>query len=386
MTHSFTPSRAAGLAALEAFLPQAGRRYAEQRNFDHGPGNRANISLLSPYIRHRLITEQEVIAKVLARHRFVDAEKYVQEVCWRTYWKGWLEMRPSVWARYRAEVADLARTADYEAACAGQTGIACFDAWAAELVETGYLHNHARMWFASLWIFTLGLPWQLGADFFYHHLLDGDPASNTLSWRWVAGLQTVGKTYLAAADNVAKYTGGRFNPAPFAHGAGPAPEAPVAPIPIAAPAPVPEDAVGLLLTEEDLNPESLKLGEADIVAVAAAGLPPSRSEAVTAFAKAALSDGLARGAAKFRAPGEMLGMLDAASLIAWAQEHDLEAIITPYAPVGPVRDQLDAMGPALAAAGIALVPVRRAWDSAAWPHAGKGFFAFKDKIPGLIAG
>jgi hypothetical protein len=82
----------------------------------------------------------------------------------------------------------------------------------------------------------------------------------------------------------------------------------------------------------------------------------------------------------------MLGMLDAANLIAWAQEHDLEAIITPYAPVGPVRDQLDAMAPALAAAGIALVPVRRAWDSAAWPHAGKGFFAFKDKIPGLIAG
>ncbi|WP_295529160.1 FAD-binding domain-containing protein [Novosphingobium sp. Chol11] len=386
MTQTFTPSRAAGLAALEAFLPQAGRRYAEQRNFDHGPGARTNISLLSPYIRYRLITEHEVIAKVLARHRFADAEKFVQEVCWRTYWKGWLEMRPSVWARYQVEAEDMARSADYAAACAGQTGIACFDAWAAELVETGYLHNHARMWFASLWIFTLGLPWQLGADFFHHHLLDGDPASNTLSWRWVAGLQTAGKTYLAAADNIAKYTGGRFNPAPFAHSAGPLPEAPVAPMPIAANAPLPDGAVGLLLTEEDLNPESLKLGEADIVAVAAAALPPSRAPAVNAFAKAALAEGLTRSAAKFRAPGEMLGMLGAESLIAWAAEHELEAIITPYAPIGPVRDRLDAMAPTLAAAGIALVPVRRAWDTAAWPHAGKGFFAFKDKIPGLISG
>jgi deoxyribodipyrimidine photo-lyase len=67
-----------------------------------------------------------------------------------------------------------------------------------ELVETGYLHNHARMWFASIWIFTLRLPWELGADFFLRHLLDGDAASNTLSWRWVAGLHTKGKHYCGA--------------------------------------------------------------------------------------------------------------------------------------------------------------------------------------------
>ena len=122
------------------------------------------------------------------------------------------------------------------------------------------------------------------------------------------------------------------------------------------------------------------------MAVAAAALAPCRSKAVTAFTKAALAEGLTRSAAKLRAPGEMLGALDAESLIAWAQEHDLTAIIMPYAPVGPVRDRLDAIAPALTAAGIALVPVRRVWDSAAWPHAGKGFFAFKDKIPGLISG
>ncbi|BAU31831.1 deoxyribodipyrimidine photo-lyase [Microcella alkaliphila] len=68
------------------------------------------------------------------------------------------------------------------------------------------------MWFASIWIFTLRLPWQLGADVFLRNLLDGDPASNTLSWRWVAGLQTRGKTYQATADNIARFTDGRYRP------------------------------------------------------------------------------------------------------------------------------------------------------------------------------
>ena len=144
------------------------------------------------------------------------AEKFVQEVFWRTYWKGWLEQNPEVWRRYRREVDELAdrRPAPpgYEDALAGRTGIEAMDAWARELIDTGYLHNHTRMWFASIWIFTLELPWQLGADFFYRHLLDGDAASNTLSWRWVAGLQTRGKTYLATASNIARYTDGRFSP------------------------------------------------------------------------------------------------------------------------------------------------------------------------------
>jgi deoxyribodipyrimidine photo-lyase len=105
-----------------------------------------------------------------------------------------------------------------------------FDDWAQELVATGYLHNHARMWFASIWIFTLRLPWELGADFFLRHLIDGDPASNTLSWRWVGGLHTPGKTYLATADNIAEHRGPL--PARGAGGRGPCP-ADAAPAPAA---------------------------------------------------------------------------------------------------------------------------------------------------------
>ena len=103
---TFTPCRAAGLARWATFLPEAGRRYAERRNFDGGPGHRANVSALSPWIRHRLVREDKVVAAALARHGDLVAEKFIQEVVvWRTYWKGWLEQRPAVWTRYRAAVA-----------------------------------------------------------------------------------------------------------------------------------------------------------------------------------------------------------------------------------------------------------------------------------------
>lgn len=183
-----SPTRAAGLAALADFVASAGRTYAENRNYDHGPERRENISMLSRYLRYRLVTEEEVIAAVHARHPGEAAGKFIQEVLWRTYWKGWLQLRPAVWEDYLVDVMRIeaqlgGARRDYERALAGNTGIDCFDAWIGELVEHGYLHNHARMWFASIWIFTLRLPWQLGAALFWRHLYDGDPASNTLSWR-----------------------------------------------------------------------------------------------------------------------------------------------------------------------------------------------------------
>lgn len=116
------------------------------------------------------------------------------------------------------------------------------------------------MWFASIWIFTFKLPWQLGADFFYRRLLDGDSASNTCSWRWVAGPHTVGKTYLARADNIEKFTAGRFAPHGQLATIADALEDPRT-VSINAPKYVTPDLVGrrfgLLVTEEDCHPESL---------------------------------------------------------------------------------------------------------------------------------
>ena len=399
-------SRAEGLARLTDFVPRAGRAYAAERNTDHGPGDRTNVSTLSPWVRHRLVTEREVVAAVLERHSLTSAEKFVQEVYWRTYWKGWLERRPSVWTRYTASVAptldalSAAERATYDDAIAGRTGIEGFDDWARELVKTGYLHNHARMWFASIWIFTLRLPWQLGADFFLRHLLDGDPASNTLSWRWVAGLQTVGKTYLATADNIARYTDGRFRPRGLATVAHAVDDD--AAVPPAGPAPVPEPLpratrVALLLHEDDLHAESLPTlpPEVTVVGVAAptAGEPRSPLAATAAvparFTAAALADGLARAAAYCRssgtaAPAEHLPALHPDTVIAWLRGLGAEALLTPHAPVGPTRDRLDVLAAALRAEGIPLHRRLRGWDARAWPHAHRGFFPFKARIPALL--
>ena len=103
-------------------------------------------------------------------------------------------------------------SSSYEKAINAETQFDVFNDWVKNSKRNGYLHNHARMWFASIWIHTLELPWFLGADFFLKHLLDGDEAVNTLSWRWVAGLHTKGKSYLARPSNIKKYTGERYNP------------------------------------------------------------------------------------------------------------------------------------------------------------------------------
>ena len=203
---------AAGDNALQAFLEQGAAGYEAYRNFDYGPDDRSNVSQLSKFISHRVLFEYDVVKRALARHQPDVVEKFIQEVFWRTYWKGWLEHRPAVWADYIAFDHGTTPTHRYQQAVTGKTGIDCFDYWSAELQNTNYLHNHARMWFASIWIFTLGLPWQAGARFFMQHLYDGDAASNTLGWRWVAGIQTAGKHYLARANNIAQFTNGRFAP------------------------------------------------------------------------------------------------------------------------------------------------------------------------------
>ena len=124
-----------------------------------------------------MITETEVIDAVLARHPFEAAQTFIQKVFWRTHWKGRLEQRPDVLCRFDVERTKAAAQATaapdlrarLDTATADQTSSKAFDAWVDELVTTGWLHNHARMWFASIWIFTLKLPWPLGAAFMFSH-------------------------------------------------------------------------------------------------------------------------------------------------------------------------------------------------------------------------
>ena len=210
----FEASRAKAVDKLNHFVENNLSEYSKLRNFDFGPDNRSNISCLSPYITHGIINELEVIDKSLKKFSFLKNEKFIQEVLWRVYWKGWLELRPNAWSDYLIELDnfrdEFKNDQNYLNAIEGKTDIDCFNQWIIELKENNYLHNHARMWFASIWIFTLELPWQLGAEFFMKHLYDGDTASNTLGWRWVAGVQTQGKHYLASEWNIKKFTNNRF--------------------------------------------------------------------------------------------------------------------------------------------------------------------------------
>ncbi len=265
------------------------------------------------------------------------------------------------------------------------------DAWVHELVETGYLHNHTRMWFASIWVFTLQLPWQLGADFFYRHLLDGVAASNTLSWRWVAGLQTRGKTYLATTENIARYTDGRFAPTGLATETRALDEEP-----FPAADPVPSDDVDgrvrehvpLLLHEEDLEPESLLAEHPSLASAirtaAVAADPEQRSPAGVSPAVATLTAGAVADAATRTTDARVLDSVEPSAVLDWAGAADLDTVVVPYAPVGSVRERLDMLHTRLSAEGVALVTVRRRWDGRVWPHASRGFVPFRGRIPELV--
>ena len=217
----FITSRKEAIDQLNNFIENDILNYNSKRSFDYGVNNRKNVSCLSPYITHRLINEYETVKKVLAKHSFQKVDKYIQEVFWRVYWKGWLEMRPQVWTDFVEDLKIFEEDTNYKKAINGDTEIKCFNDWVKELKEFNYLHNHTRMLFASIWIFTLKLPWQKGAEFFMKYLFDGDAASNTLSWRWVAGIQTKGKHYLAQSWNISKFTNNNYKNVKLNESAGP---------------------------------------------------------------------------------------------------------------------------------------------------------------------
>ncbi len=389
---AFVPTRAAGLARLEAFLPRAAKHYATRRNYALGPSDCSTVSALSPWIRHRLISEEEVLEHTIARHGLEAAMAFIQEVFWRSYFKGWLEQHPSVWKSYQEELQrardaldqNTHRRTDYQSAVRGQTGIACFDHWCHELKLTGYLHNHIRMWFASIWIFTLRLPWHLGADFFLRNLIDGDPASNTLSWRWVAGLHTKGKHYLARPDNIAKFTQGMFNPAgQLARDAEALVEGcdhPFVSLNVT-PTWLPSDSLHVV-TAEDCTPEQV-LSDTNTGTIGLSCLTTEHQSAlVQSFKQGAVRDALMRQ----DKPYDMVETDTWADAILEASETaGTSHVATAFTPVGPIASKLTAARDRLSKKGVTLTLVPRRYDLVTWPHATKGFFKLKKKIPQILA-
>lgn len=396
-TNAFEPTRQAALERLQAFVPQAGLHYARDRNIDSGPTVRNAVSRLSPYLRHRLLSEIEVLSAVRAAHEPAACEKFVQEVFWRTYFKGYLAHQPGLWTRYRDETDALWNSMSddnnlshrYQQAVNGQTGIAAFDSWSRELTQHHYLHNHARMWFASIWIFTLQLPWQLGADFFMQYLLDGDPASNTLSWRWVAGLHTRGKHYLARSDNIARFTDGRYphtpnlNESAEALQEAPWPEASQPPAPlfsVCVEGEVTSPEPALLLHEDDLQllPVTIEQRPVAVVNMVTGRSSGPCATAVQQFVQGACETTAAQ-------LGTIVIDSDAQqATVDWIMATGCQSVLTPYAPVGPTQRWLAALAARLTKIDVELTMVQRRYDATVWPHCTKGFFKLKQQIPQLL--
>ena len=394
-------TRQDALRSWEQFLPKV-LSYSNARN--HVQHGHANVSRLSAAIRFRTLLEDEIIEDTLKLHAFEPAQKWLQEVCWRRYWKGWMEVHPDVWANWRRQLRVLREMLPAETlqraeqVAAGRSGVACMDKIARELVDTGYLHNHARMWWASFWIHVEQLPWELGADFFFRHLLDADPASNTLSWRWVAGIQTQGKTYLVRRSNIEKYAPSYLtdNEAGAARIADDA----VSARPVQHPANVRRalpvcatdykpsgERTGLWLHADDLSPEIGPLADAAPACVAACvceqvyeavyGLSRSRVDAL----RLVIGDGADRAAAHYRCKAEVLEADDPVqSLLAWALANTLSEVVALMPFVGPVGDMLPRLRRNFEAAGVRLTLVRRPSDQVAFSMATAGFFPFWQKM------
>ena len=427
----FPHTRAEALRTWEEFRSRVAA-YADARNGVR-PGHQA-VSRLSPAIRRRLVTEVELIASTLEAYPFAPVEKFVQEMMWRRYWKGWLELRPGVWSDYQADVLRLrGEMRGYQARRVqqieeGRNGVEIMDYFVRELRETGYLHNHARMWFAGFWIHTEKLPWQLGADFFYRHLhnharmwfagfwihteklpwLDADPAANTLSWRWVAGIQTQGKSYLTRRSNLERYV----EPALLAAHSGGldrledklAQAAHVEDTGLEHRAEIPADAEDIALPSDLPAQTGLWVHADDLCLESVASLRGVRLQAIfggldtnilqaerlsaprRAHLAASLRDGLERAGQHFGAPTCCEDAPLPQALAAWASAHGLRAIVAVRPAVGPLHDLVPVLRAHLAKVGVAMHLVWRPEDAATLPYARSGYFAFWQGIREQLLG
>lgn len=195
--------RVAALAALRAVQPQA---YERSREFLAG-----DVTRLSPYLRHGVLTLAEVRDFALGAVREPShAGKLINEFAWRDYWQRlYFQLGEGIWQDREAYKTGF-RAPDYApelpaAVVDGTTTLVCIDSFSRDLRELGYLHNHARMWMAAYVVHWLRVRWQAGARWFLEHLLDGDPASNNLSWQWVASTFSA-KAYIFNRENLQRYT------------------------------------------------------------------------------------------------------------------------------------------------------------------------------------
>ena len=178
--------------------------YGRNRNFLNGA-----VSKLSPYLRHGCLTLSEASNKVQERYG-AQSKKFVEELAWRDYWRRvWYELGDDIFSDIEDPKVALGDRLLPDFIRQGITGLPCMDGFIRDLMLEGYLHNHARMWFAAYMVHWLKVDWREAADWFENYLLDGDKASNHLSWQWIASINS-SKPYYFNKENLARYTGEKY--------------------------------------------------------------------------------------------------------------------------------------------------------------------------------
>jgi deoxyribodipyrimidine photo-lyase len=184
--------------------------YAKSRNFFSGA-----VTRLSPYIRYGVLSLREIRDYVFEHVQHQDdATKLINELGWRDYWQRlYVKLGDGIW-KDQEEYKTGYSPNDYapnlpDDIKQATTGRVCIDSFSHDLRTTGYLHNHARMWLAAYIVHWRHIRWQAGAKWFLEHLLDGDPASNNMSWQWVASTFSQ-KPYFFNRENLERYTEGLY--------------------------------------------------------------------------------------------------------------------------------------------------------------------------------
>tara|TARA_B100001059_G_scaffold52792_1_gene46657 strand:+ start:1432 stop:2166 length:735 start_codon:yes stop_codon:yes gene_type:complete len=201
------PTRQESLERFRKFNPL---KYSKSRNYLDG-----QVSKLSPLIKHGVITNREIFETIRDKFSFGESEKFIQELAWRDFWRSYAYHHPDqLWNDVEDYKTGL-QASEYldklpEDIESGQSPTQVINVFIKNLKETGYLHNHARMYVASYIVHFRRVKWQAGAKFFLTHLLDGDIASNNFSWQWIAST-FASKPYIFNLENVQKYCSRSLN-------------------------------------------------------------------------------------------------------------------------------------------------------------------------------
>ena len=384
-TPTLRTSRDAALQGWESLLSGLGK--------GKDAGSLAS-SGLSMALRYRLLSESEALTSLLSRHKPQLADALLKELAATTYWRGWAEGRPQIYLTYVRACDDDRRrftgTQSLATALEGRTGLVAFDEWNKEMVETGWLPQQARLWYASIWIFTLRLPWTLGAAHFASHLIDTDAATSVLMWRSVAGLHTSPKPYVAKAAEISKWSQGRYdltghlNESPVAL-TGPALPSPRFQELPAQPSGALAENYALLVTPDDLSPETSSIGELKPRVILTTGFENLSKNVqfgpkVRGFVNSALEDTADRLARHYDCPVESLAHSDnvGETIGERLTSQNIPHLVYHQPSLGPWQEMLSRA--TSKDVGLKYFPLRRGWDSKLWPSATRALLDFHEAV------